>query len=436
MSEIPHAVNNGCGQHPGALILLVACAIRGDKHDRKKGRSGSMPQPMSAIASTELVRQKNSLSVMAALRLYRSLSHTDMSSFTGLASATVSVITTDLERTGLILRKEQIAAAGRGRPRILFAPNGAFCHVAIIIISSDSVQYSLVDYAGKLVDRFTEQRITAEKGSFGGSILSGLARLADRSRIDRHDILQVSISSKGLVDAAAAVLVWSPVLGTEKIDFQQLISQDGRIRVTLNNETLLAAKAIWMREQAKDGPKPEALVTLSLGHSIGLGIARSGASTIEVSAPISAICCISPMALCAVAAPEAVSRPIRASTPSYARLLKHRRRRSRQNSYLSQRWTRSPLQPAPARAWPASPSAPPALRSATAFRACSACMAICRSSSPEPAHVISIFWKAACATGLPNRRPSVSAACPKSPSPQRAGTGVRRPHGTRTFRRR
>jgi hypothetical protein len=168
---------------------------------------------MSAIASTELVRQKNSLSVMAALRLHGSLSHTDMSSFTGLASATVSAITTELERAGLILRKEQLATAGRGRPRILFGPRGAFCHVAIVIISSDSVQYSLVDYAGKLVDRFTEQRIAAEKGTFGGAILAGLARLADRSRIDRHDILQVSISSKGLVDAATATLVWSPVLG-------------------------------------------------------------------------------------------------------------------------------------------------------------------------------------------------------------------------------
>ncbi|KAA1234550.1 ROK family transcriptional regulator [Agrobacterium tumefaciens] len=244
-----------------------------------------MPQPMSAIASTELVRQKNSLSVMAALRLHGSLSHTDMSTFTGLASATVSAITMELERAGLILRKEQLATAGRGRPRILFGPDGAFCHVAIVIISSDSVQYSLVDYAGKLVDRFTEQRITAEKGSFGGSILAGLARLADRSRINRHDILQVSISSKGLVDAATAVLVWSPVLGNEKIDFQQLISQDGRTRVTLNNETLLAAKAIWMREHAKETLAPDALVTLSLGHSIGLGIARATGGAIEVSAP-------------------------------------------------------------------------------------------------------------------------------------------------------
>jgi predicted NBD/HSP70 family sugar kinase len=240
---------------------------------------------MSAIASTELVRQKNSLSVMAALRLHGSLSHTDMSTFTGLASATVSAITMELERAGLILRKEQLATAGRGRPRILFAPSGDFCYVAIVIISSDSVQYSLVDYAGKLVDRFTEQRITAEKGSFGGSILAGLARLADRSRINRHDILQVSISSKGLVDAATAVLVWSPVLGNEKIDFQQLISQDGRTRVTLNNETLLAAKAIWMREHARETPAPEALVTLSLGHSIGLGIARATGGAIEVSAP-------------------------------------------------------------------------------------------------------------------------------------------------------
>lgn len=240
---------------------------------------------MSAIASTELVRQKNSLSVMAALRLHGSLSHTDMSSFTGLASATVSAITMELERAGLILRKEQLAATGRGRPRILFAPRGAFCHVAIVIISSDSVQYSLVDYAGKLVDRFTEQRLAAEKGTFGGAILAGLARLADRSRIDRHDILQISISSKGLVDAAAATLVWSPVLGNERIDFRQLLSADGRNRVTLNNETLLAAKAIRMREQTKDEPAPEALVTLSLGHSIGLGIARSAGGTIEVSAP-------------------------------------------------------------------------------------------------------------------------------------------------------
>lgn len=242
---------------------------------------------MSVIASTELVRQKNSLSVLSALRRQGSLSHTDLSSFTGLASATVSAITADLERTGLIQRKEQQNAAGRGRPRILFGPNGAFCYVAIIIISSDSVQYSLVDYSGKLVDRFAEQRNVTAKGTFANSIVAGMERLALRSHISRTDILQISISSKGLVDTTSATLVWSPVLGNEKINFQEILGENGQVRVTLNNETLLAAKAVAIRENMRDGlaAGAEALVALSLGHSIGLGIARRNGDTIDLSAP-------------------------------------------------------------------------------------------------------------------------------------------------------
>jgi predicted NBD/HSP70 family sugar kinase len=242
---------------------------------------------MSVIASTELVRQKNSLSVLSALRRQGSLSHTDLSSFTGLASATVSAITADLERTGLIQRKEQQNAAGRGRPRILFGPNGAFCYAAIIIISSDSVQYSLVDYSGKLVDRFAEQRNVIAKGTFANSIVAGMERLALRSHISRTDILQISISSKGLVDTTSATLVWSPVLGNEKINFQEILGENGQVRVTLNNETLLAAKAVAIRENMRDGlaAGAEALVALSLGHSIGLGIARRNGDAIDLSAP-------------------------------------------------------------------------------------------------------------------------------------------------------
>lgn len=374
---------------------------------------------MSAIASTELVRQKNSLSVMAALRLHGSLSHTEMSSFTGLASATVSAITMELERAGLILRKEQLATTGRGRPRILFGPRGAFCHVAIIIISSDSVQYSLVDYAGKLVDRFTEQRIAAEKGMFGQSILAGLARLADRSRIDRHDILQVSISSKGLVDAATAALVWSPVLGNEKIDFQQLISQDGRIRVTLNNETLLAAKAIWMRQQAKEkeSPAPEALVTLSLGHSIGLGIARATPDgAIKVSAPNfghmlhladGALCrcgtkgCIEAYSGFYAILRSAFEAPPQAEPAKFVPIAEVDK-----IAASARAGARMPVLPSGLRD----------LRSATVFHACSACMAICRFSSPAPAHAISTFWKADFMTALRNPRPCASAECQKSAS--------------------
>ena len=240
---------------------------------------------MSAIASTELVRQQNSLRVLGALRRHGNLSHTDMSALTGLASATVSAITAELERVSLIERTEQQAASGRGRPRVLFQPNRRFGYVAVVVISSDAVQYSLVDFTGKLMDRFTEGRALGDGADFGRAIRDALRRLASRSKIAQSAILHISISSKGLVDPAAATLVWSPVLGDGQINFRDTLSEDFRAQVSLYNETLLAAEALWSRNRRDDG-QVKALAALSLGHSIGLGIAReSGEGRVDVTAP-------------------------------------------------------------------------------------------------------------------------------------------------------
>lgn len=240
---------------------------------------------MSAIASTELVRQQNSLRVLGALRRHGNLSHTDMAELTGLASATVSAITAELERFSLIERTEQQAASGRGRPRVLFQPNRGFGYVAVVVISSDAVQYSLVDFTGKLMDRFGEARTSETGEGFAQAVLDGLLRLAGRSKIAESAILHVSISSKGLVDPESATLLWSPVLGEWQINFRTLLSRHFRAKVYLYNETLLAAEALWMRKRgSKDAAK--SLTALSLGHSIGLGVARDvGEGRADVIAP-------------------------------------------------------------------------------------------------------------------------------------------------------
>lgn len=240
---------------------------------------------MSVIASTELVRQQNSLRVLSALRRHGNLSHTDMAGLTGLASATVSAITAELERYNLIERQEQQAAAGRGRPRVLFQPNRAFGYVAVVVISSDAVQYSLVDFTGKLMDRFGEPRSSGTAENFAKVVLNGLIRLASRSKIAQSAILHVSISSKGLVDTESATLLWSPVLGEGQVDFRKTLSTHFRAQVYLYNETLLAADALWMRERGEKG-QVKSLAALSLGHSIGLGVARdTGDGRADVTAP-------------------------------------------------------------------------------------------------------------------------------------------------------
>ncbi|MDX3927178.1 MAG: ROK family transcriptional regulator [Shinella sp.] len=243
---------------------------------------------MLTKSSTELVRQQNSVLVLATLRRFGPLSHTDLSERTGLASATVSVITAELERARILEKREQQAATGRGRPRVLFQQRRGSAYLIAVRIASDLVQYSLADYAGTLIDRFEEPRnnLSTSAASFTQGFLDALERLVQRSRIDRDAVLSISISSKGIVDSSARRLIWSPVFGLEQIDFAALLSPAWRAKVTLSNETLLVADALAARMDTGGEAGFRGLAALSLGHSVGLGIARRDRfGELQVSAP-------------------------------------------------------------------------------------------------------------------------------------------------------
>lgn len=231
---------------------------------------------MLTKSSTELVRQRNSVLVLATLRRHGALAHTEISDFTRLSSATVSAITADLEKAQIIEKSEQQAATGRGRPRVLLRQRRDCGYLIVVIISSDAVQYSLVDYAGKLIDRFSEERSHDPAGAarFVTGVREGLARILSRSRISQEKVLLISISSKGLVNSSEPVLVWSPIFGSDQIDFESALKPEWQAKVILDNETLLVAAALGAREENVKGGDFRSLAALSLGHSIGLGIVR------------------------------------------------------------------------------------------------------------------------------------------------------------------
>lgn len=241
---------------------------------------------MLTRSSTELVRQRNSGLVLQALRLRGRLSHTEIADLTGLASATISAITSDLEHIGAIEKSEQQAATGRGRPRVLFTPRRTFAYLVVVIISSDAMQLSLADYEGKLIDRFSEPRQSGRPGVLVEQLHLALLKLVERSGTTPQQIRTISISSKGIVDEHRPVLLWSPILGGETIDFAEALADRWPARVLLSNETLLLAHALTRMERERR-PEPFAgLAVVSLGHSIGLGLSRrTSTGEIEVSAP-------------------------------------------------------------------------------------------------------------------------------------------------------
>ncbi len=233
---------------------------------------------MLTKSSTELVRQQNSGLVLSALRRHGKLAHTEISDFTRLSSATVSAITAELERAGIIVKSESQAPSGRGRPRVLFEQRRDCAYLIVVILSSDAVQYSLVDYSGRLLDRFSEARTIqqASASALTAMISLGLDRLVARSAISRDKVMVISISSKGLVDQERAQLVWSPVLGEERVDFAAALQSSWSAKVHLSNETLLVAAALGERAARQEPDRKRRLAALSLGHSIGLGIMEGG----------------------------------------------------------------------------------------------------------------------------------------------------------------
>lgn len=246
------------------------------------------PMTTGAKASTEAVRQQNSALVLKALRRDGPLAHTDISSLTGLSSATVSAITGTLEKGGLLERREVASAGGRGRPRVLFARRADAAHVIAVRISSHAVQYSLADFRGTMIDRIEEPR---DQGAASGRqflevFTSALNRLIARSRLPASAISTVSISSKGLADREGARLSWSPVFGYEPLDFEAALHGFGEARVHLFNESLLVTHALATRLEKTRGVPLASLATLSLGHSIGLGVAlRDRYGELDVRAP-------------------------------------------------------------------------------------------------------------------------------------------------------
>jgi predicted NBD/HSP70 family sugar kinase len=176
---------------------------------------------------------------------------------------------------------------------VLFARRRSFAHAAIVQISSDVVNYGLADYQGRLIDRFSGRRDLAAGSAENllRDISAAVARLLQRSRLSADDVAALSISSKGIVDSHGSRLVWSAVLENRQVDFSLLLQDFPSADLFVSNETLLVAQALAKRNFLPiesvngQGAAPQSLIALSLGHSIGLGIARMEGGVLSVSAP-------------------------------------------------------------------------------------------------------------------------------------------------------
>ncbi|WP_299367992.1 ROK family transcriptional regulator [uncultured Tateyamaria sp.] len=202
----------------------------------------------------------------------------DLAERTGISRATVTAVTGELLRGGLIAevpRDPQADEAARGRPRVDLKIDGAAHLIAGLKVSDASISLVLIDFNGVRVadherplpqPRLSPDRLTAE-------IAAGLDALAVQVDRTRSDISGVGVGLAGIVDAPHGLVYWSPSLDQRNVPFADVLTQGLGIPAYVDNDANLVAKAEMIFGEGKDHSD---FIVITIESGVGMGIVLGG----------------------------------------------------------------------------------------------------------------------------------------------------------------
>ena len=203
----------------------------------------------------------------------------DLSQNTGISRATVTTVTAELLRDGLIeeIPRDSVSATDmkRGRPRVdLKIASGAHL-VAGIKVSGHSISLMLVDFEGTQIAelevpfldgptscvRLTEQIAHA---------LDGLTALVGKAV---HDLSGIGVGLAGVVDAANGTVYWSPSLEERNINLRDKLNQELGVPTFLDNDANLVAMAEKTFGLGRDHSD---FIVVTIESGVGMGLVING----------------------------------------------------------------------------------------------------------------------------------------------------------------
>ncbi|ASM71099.1 MULTISPECIES: ROK family transcriptional regulator [Roseobacteraceae] len=201
----------------------------------------------------------------------------DLAERTGISRATVTTITADLLRDGLIEEIPRVdgAATARGRPRVDLKIAGAAHLVAGVKVSGTRISLVLMNFEGtQLADH--EAPLAAGRHSpdaLAGHIGDAVAALVAKVGHATADLSGVGVGLAGTVDVGAGAVHWSPSLNVRNVDFAAVLTEQMGVPTYLDNDANLVAmaeKAFGLGRGRSD------FIVVTLEAGVGMGIILGG----------------------------------------------------------------------------------------------------------------------------------------------------------------
>ena len=143
------------------------------------------------------------------------MARTQLAAATGLSHASITAIGGELIAQGVLVETGETNAVVkmRGRPAVQVNFNRHAAHAAIVELDVNRARFSLIDYAGTLVDRI-ETPVTPtlfQEIRPADFLRERLERLRERNPGTDATLQRISISAQGILDRTGDMLQWSPI---------------------------------------------------------------------------------------------------------------------------------------------------------------------------------------------------------------------------------
>ena len=201
----------------------------------------------------------------------------DLSERTGISRATITTITADLLKGGLIeeIHRPNDKDTARGRPRIDLKLAGTGPFSAGVKVGARDLSFLLIDFEGKDVATL-EYPLTAQKQSaenLTNAIVEGLAELANAAQSAPEHIRGLGVAMAGQVQADTGLVYWSPSLDARNVNLRDHLSKAVGCPVFIDNDANLVAEAERLFGLGKTRSD---FIVVTIERGVGMGIVLGG----------------------------------------------------------------------------------------------------------------------------------------------------------------
>jgi predicted NBD/HSP70 family sugar kinase len=220
----------------------------------------------------DLIRAINRSIILNTIKNNGPIDRARIARLTHLSPATLTGITADLIKEGLVFEKEPGDSRGGRRP-ILLALNPRGAYVVGIKLMEDHAVGALTDLETNVISKCSASLLGREPEDAVQAITKIVNTLLADAKVSHDKLVGVGIGLAGVVDFEHGVLRKSPFFGWRDLPLRDLLQSSIGTPIYLDNDVnTLTLAELWFGL----GKQFDHFLTVTVGRGIGLGIVTNG----------------------------------------------------------------------------------------------------------------------------------------------------------------